>query len=232
MEHCIAAESTILDANQPSIYESAFISYGKGGLYFNEIGTYLIRAVYYSLDGSIVTSDTINLRVQAPHNSTDEQVADLFLGHEQGTLLYLLGSDSEFLNNGNEAFNAMISQYPEHSLAVYARLVKGVNAGRMFKTITEDKQLTLRKPQYAEAIDQLSAVVNASEKGKGVDNITLNMAMLRMANNQKSSGNPKAAKETAEQMLEIFRKKSLKPHVMQKLEAQVRDYATSAKRKQ
>jgi len=232
MEHCMAAESTILDANQPSIYESAFISYGKGGLYFNEIGTYLIRAVYYSLDGSIVNSETLNLRVQAPHNSTDEQVADLFLGHEQGTLLYLLGSDSEFLNNGNEAFNTMISQYPEHSLAVYARLVKGINAGRMFKTITEDKQLTLRKPQYSEAIDQLSMVVNASEKGKGVDNITLNMAMLRMANNQKSSGNPKAAKETAEQMLEIFRKKSLKPHVMQKLEAQVRDYATSAKRKQ
>jgi len=231
MEHCVAAELTTLDANQPSIYESAFISYGKAGHYFNEIGTYQLRAIYYSLDGSLVTSDTLDFRVHAPHNSTDEEVADLFLGHEQGTLLYLLGSDSEFLNKGNEAFNTMIADYGDHPLTVYAHLVKGINAGRMFKTISADKKLSLRAPQYEEAVNQLSAVVDASEKGKGVDNITLNMAMINMAGDQKSSGNQKAAKETAERMLEIFRKKSLKPHVMQLIESKAREFITAGKRK-
>lgn len=231
LEHCVASEVTTLDADQPSIYESAFISYGKAGHYFNEMGTYQLRAIYYSLDGSLVTSDTLSFRVQAPHNSTDEEVADLFLGDEQGTLLYLLGSDSESLKKGNEAFDSLIASYGDHPLTVYAHLVKGINAGRMFKTVSADKKLSVRAPQYEEAVNQLSAVVDASEKDKGVDNITLNMAMLRMAGDQKSAGNQKAAKETAEHMLEIFGKKSLRPHVMQLIEAKARDFTTAGKRK-
>jgi hypothetical protein len=228
MEHCVAADVTTLDANQPSIYESAFISCGKAGQYFNEIGTYQLRAVYHSLDGSLVTSDTLEFRVQTPHSSTDEEVADLLLGHEQGTLLYLLGSDSVFLNKGNEAFDTLIADYPDHPLTIYARLVKGINAGRMFKTISTDKKVSIRAPQYLEAVNQLSAVVDATEKGKGVDNITLNMAMLRMAGDQRSSGNMKAARDTAEHMLEIFRKKSLRPHVMQLIESKAREFTAVA----
>jgi hypothetical protein len=57
------------------------------------------------------------------------------------------------------------------------------------------------------------------------------MAMLNMAGDQKSSGNQKAAKETAERMLEIFRKKSLRPHVMQLIESKAREFTTAGKRK-
>lgn len=222
IEHCMVPELTTLNTDQPSIYNSAFISYGKGGLYFDKTGTYKLRALYYSLDGSLVTSDTLNIRVRTPHSSTDEEVAELFLDDEQGTLLYLLGSDSEFLKNGNAAFDTVLNDYGDHPLAVYANLVKGSNAGRAFKSITPDKKITVRPPMYKEAIAQLSEVVDSSEKGKGVDNITLNMTMLRMADYQKASGNLNNAKETAERMLEIFGKKSLKPHIMSLIEAQAR----------
>jgi hypothetical protein len=113
-------------------------------------------------------------------------------------------------------------------LTIYARLAKGINAGRTFKTISADKKVSIRAPQYDEAVSQLSAVVDATEKGKGVDNITLNMAMLRMAGDQKSSGNMKAARDTAEHMLEIFRKKSLRPHVMQLIESKAREFTAVA----
>jgi hypothetical protein len=222
MEHCIAEGVTTLNDKQPSIYESAFISYGKGGQYFDQIGAYQLRALYYAPGGSLVFSDVINLRVRSPHSDTDEEVADLLLGDEQGTLLYLLGSDSEFLKKGNEAFEKVLKDYPDHPLAVYPQLVKGFNAGRAFKTITEDKVLTVRQPRYSEAISLLSSVVDVSERGQGVDNITLDTTMIRMANNQKTSGDSKGAKETAERMLDIFSKKSLRPHIMQLIEEQAR----------
>jgi len=231
MEHCVAPEITTLDADQPSIYESAFISYGKGGHYFDEIGEYQLRAIYHSLDGSLVTSDTLSFRVKAPHNSTDEDVADLLLGDEQGTLFYLLGSDSEFLKKGNKAFDTLISDYTEHPLTLYAHLVKGINAGRMFKSISADKTVSIRAPQYKEAVSQLSVVVDKSEKEKGADNITLNMVMMRMAADQKASGDSKAAKETAERMVQIFEKKSLRPHVMQMIESQAKEIIEAPGRK-
>lgn len=222
MEHCIVPEMTVLDAENPSIYESAFIGYGKGGFYFDQAGQYQLRAVYYALDGSLVLSDIITLRVRSPLSSTDEEVADLFFGDEQGTLLYLLGSDSNFLKKGNEAFDQVLESYGEHAMAVYARLAKGINSGREFKSLTPQKTLTARKPQYKESINTLSDVVDASEAGKGVDNITLNMAMRRMASAQKSLGDKKGAKETMERMVSFFEKKSLKPHVMRLIEAQAK----------
>lgn len=223
IEHCIAPDVMTLTADKPSIYESAFISYGKGGFYFNQPGLYKLRAMYYSLDGSLVVSDTLDIRVQAPHSSTDEEVTDLFLGKEQGTLLYLLGSDSKFLQNGNSAFDTVINEYDDHELAVYAKLVKGFNDGRAFKSITNKKELTVRPPMYEKAIAELSDVVDASEKDKeGVDNITLDMTMLRMAQNQKAAGDIKGAKETGERMLDIFSKKSLKPHIMSYIEWKVK----------
>lgn len=219
IEQCIAPDIMTLTADKPSIYESAFISYGKGGFYFNQPGLYKLRAMYYSLDGSLVVSDTLNIRVQSPHNSTDEEVADLFLGKEQGALLYLLGSDSKLLKNGNIAFEKVINEYDEHELAVYAKLVKGFNDGRAFKSITNKKELTVRPPMYDKAIAELSDVVDASEKDEeGVDNITLDMTMLRMAQNQKAAGDTKGAKETRERMLDIFSKKSLQPHIMSYIE--------------
>ncbi len=222
MEHCIVPEMTVLDAENPSIYDSAFIGYGKGGFYFDQAGQYQLRAVYYALDGSLVLSDIITLRVRSPLSSTDEEVADLFIGDEQGTLLYLLGSDSNFLKKGNEAFDQVLESYGDHVMAVYTRLVKGINSGREFKSMTPQKTMTVRKPQHKESIGMLSDVVDASEAGKGVDNITLNMAMRRMASAQKSLGDKKGAKETIERMVSFFEKKSVKPHVMRLIEAQAK----------
>lgn len=220
MEHCMAADVTRLDAERPSIYESAYIGYGKGGFYFDQAGVYKIRAVYYALDGSLVLSDILTLRVRTPLSSTDEEIADFFFGDEQGTLLYLLGSDSNFLKRGNEAFDQILDRYSDHPMVVYARLVKGINAGREFKSLTPQKTMMVRAPEHGDCIKLLSEVADASEAGKGVDNITLNMTMRRMASAHKSTGDERGAKETMERMVNIFSKKSLKPHVMRLIEAQ------------
>lgn len=214
MEHCVAVETEVLDQSKPSIYESAYIGYDQEkGHIFDQPGLYKLRGVYYALDGSMVLSQVMTLRVRSPLTSADEEVAELFLGDEQGTLLFLLGSDSDSLKRGNEAFDLVLDKHADHELAVYARLVKGFNAAREFKAVTPDLKVQVREPQPEEAVELLSSVVDASKTQQGVDNITLNLAMQRMALTQIEAGDEKGARATINEMGAIFRAKKLKPHV-------------------
>jgi hypothetical protein len=214
IEHCVQVETTILDEAQPSIYESAYIGYDKHkGQIFDQPGRYKLRAAYYALDGSIVLSNTITIRVRAPISAADEEVAELFLGDEQGMLLYLIGSDSEFLGHGNEALELVLDKYAEHPLAVYAQFIQGFAASKEFKTLGTDYKVSVREPQLDKAIPLLSAVVSTSETGVGLDNISLNMTMQRLARTHMLNDDEKSARATITQMGAIFRKKGLKDHV-------------------
>lgn len=223
VEQCLETETTVLDCDNLSIYASAYIGYGKGGFYFDQSGLYHLRAIYHALDGSEVVSNVLTLRVRNPLDKTEEAIADFYSGHDQGTLFFLLGSDSKFLNSGNTALDNVIDRYSDHPLSVYAKLVKGVNAGRAFKTITEDKVLVQRKPDTNEAIKSLTEVVAASTKSDGmqeggVDNITLNMAMRKLARAQTSEGDLEKADKTLDDLVGYFRDRlHLKPHVISQI---------------
>jgi len=221
IQQCNEPELVVLDETNPSIYSSAYIGYGKDGFYFDQTGVYRIRAIYYALDGSEVVSNAIDVRVRSPLNKEDDQVADLYFGDEQGTLFYLLGSDSEYLQKGNDAFQEVLTRHKKHPLAVYAELVNGINATRNFKTIEADKELTERAPKPEESVPLLKQVVAASEDDAGVDNITLNMTARRLIRAQKQAGDKKNADETAKSMKNFFQKKKLKPHVLEKINSQV-----------
>ncbi len=223
LEHCIIPETTVLDAQKPAIYESAYIGYGKDGFYFDQPGTYRLRAVYYALDGSRVLSNTLNMRIRSPQSTEDEEVADLFFGEGQGKLLYLLGSDNPFLQGGNDAFDLVLDKYGAHPLAVYAKLAKGTNLGREYKKFTSQKKFITRKPNTGESIDLLSAVVVGSEKDAGVDNITLNQTMRFLAKVQKAAGDIEKAKDTMKRMVDIFSKKSFNAHVMEFIKTQAKE---------
>ena len=214
MEHCVAVETDRLNESKPSIYDSAYIGYDQEkGHIFNQPGLYKLRGVYYALDGSRLLSPVISLRVRNPLTRADEEVAELFLGDEQGALLFLLGSDAESLKRGNEAFDLVLDKHAGHELAVYARLVKGFNAAREFKAVTPDLKVQVREPQPEAAVALLSSVVDASKAQQGVDNITLNMTMQRMALTQIEAGDKKGARATINEMWSIFRAKKLRPHV-------------------
>ncbi|RMD58817.1 MAG: hypothetical protein D6828_02340 [Nitrospirae bacterium] len=224
IEHCVEVETTTLDENNPSIYESAYIGYDKTrGLLFSQPGLYKLRGIYYALDGSVVLSDITSLRIRAPLSSVEEEIADLLLGDEQGMLFYLLGSDSESLSKGNEALDLLIDKYSDNPLSVYAQWIKGINASREFKHVTTDYQIEVREPEYDKADKLLSAVIEASEAEKGLDNITLNKTMRCKARTDIAAGKRKEAEETLKRMEDIFAKKDLKPHVMNTIKEQVEE---------
>ena len=224
MEHLVIPALVTLDRDRPAIYESAYIGYGRGGLYFDSPGQYQIRAVYYAPDGSRVVSNPMAVRVRSPLSHEEDSAAELLMGEEQGQLLYYLGSDSAYLRSGMEALETLVERHGKSPLAIYGRLVRGVNASREFKTITRENRVQVRKPDHSESIRDLTAVMTASEGGKGLDNISLNLVMRTLADVQEASGDEQEAASTARKMVEVFGRMGLRPQVMRMIEQQAAAY--------
>jgi hypothetical protein len=116
--------------------------------------------------------------------------------------------------------NELLDRHAKHPLAVFAQLVKGCNDERTFKTIDAAKALTLRPARATEAVRQLRSVVTSSAGNEGVDNITLNMVIRRLARAEAKAGNAEKAAATLNQMPATFRKKGVKSQVLQVIELQ------------
>lgn len=187
-------EEVLALAPGASVESSAYVGYGRRGFYFEQPGIYEVRAVYSAVDGSRVVSNVAKLRVRAPSEQADEELADLFLGDETGQLLFLLGSDSPTLARGNEALDVVLDKFGSDPLADYARLVKGVNAAREFKTLTADNELRVRDARVDESVKLLEQVADPGAGGTNVDRITRNMAAAVLAEVSEGQVAPKKAK--------------------------------------
>ncbi|MEV4394794.1 M12 family metallo-peptidase [Nonomuraea sp. NPDC049607] len=215
--HCGNPDRRVtLDAATPALYDSAYIGYGADGLTFPTPGTYRLRALCRVPDGSTVVSAERTIQISPPHNEQDRQAGDLLMGSQQGTLLALLGSDAPQLAEGNAALDELITTHPDHPLAVYAHMVKGTNAGRHFQTLGKNG-ITVRPADTATSIEQLGAVVETTlDTGTdaGVDNITLNEAMRRLARAHARAGDLKQADTVLDQLVDTFRDKDVPPPVL------------------
>ncbi|GLF99598.1 hypothetical protein [Streptomyces yaizuensis] len=213
------APTTVLDHTTPALYESAYIGSGGDGLYFAEPGLYRVTAAYQAPDGSRTVSAPTAFRVRAPLDRTDQHVGELLIGDEQGTLLTLLGSDAPTLTSGNDALQEVVERYGDHPLATYARLARGANAGRHFQTLT-DSGLTVRPPDIADSVRQLTAAVDASLGDEGLDNITLNAAMRRLALVHAKDGDTEAANQVLDTLVTTFENKGVPAPVQATVTAQ------------
>ncbi|HSN60095.1 MAG TPA: hypothetical protein VLR49_04120, partial [Ferruginibacter sp.] len=222
-EMCIEPEHTVLNSNNPGVYESSYIGFGKDGFIFDQVGTYQIRAVFYHEDGSRIVSETLKLRVKYPSGQQDDEIADLLMTDEVGYLFAFLGSDGDYLRKGNDALNLIADKYRDHPLAVYAQFVQGVNEQRTFKTITPDKSLEVRTPNFAIGEALLNEVIDKSKAGYGLDNISLNQSMQILAKAYQREGNTKAAESTVKSIVTHFNKQPIKQEVKEMI---ARDAAT------
>jgi hypothetical protein len=210
---CVVPEHKVLNKANPGVYESSYIGFGKQGFIFDQVGTYQLRGVYYHEDGSRIVSNTLKIRVKHPMSTEDNEVADLLLNEEVGYLLAFMGSDAPYLRRGNDALNLIVNKYKDHPLAVFAQFIKGVNEQRTFKTITPEKELVVREPDFAGGEAFLTEVISKSKAGKGLDNISLNQSMQILAKAYQREGNMKAAESTVKGIASHFNKQPIKQEV-------------------
>ncbi|WP_386376414.1 hypothetical protein [Streptosporangium lutulentum] len=213
---CGSQERVTLDATTPALYESAYIGYGAAGLTFTQPGTYRLQARYTAPDGSVIASPDHTIAVNAPVDDADKAAGDLLIGDQQGTLLALRGSDAPQLADGNAALDTLITDHPDHPLAVYALMAKGTNAGRDFLTLTPEG-IDVRAADTDTSITQLSTVVETTlDPGTdaGVDNITLNETMRTLARAHADGGDIKQADAVLDQLVEVFADKGVPETVL------------------
>lgn len=211
-EHLCLPQMVMLTEANPSIEASAYIGYGKGGLYFDQPGTYLLKAAYHTPEGGIITSPDVRIRVKSPVSAEAAAIGELYLGDEQGRLFYLLGSDGPHLQRGNDAFATVLDQYPDHPLSVYAALVQGVNAARDFKLVGADRKVSIRKHDPKRCSELIGRVMKLSSKGVGVDHATVSYAMRKAAESHLRSGDKAGAKKTVDSLKAFLEKQDLEPH--------------------
>ncbi|MFC5744714.1 hypothetical protein [Actinomadura rugatobispora] len=216
---------TTLTADQPALYDSAYLGSGADGQYFTDPGLYTVRALYIAPDGSRVVSPDLTIRIRLPRTGDDQDAGELLMGDQAGTLMALLGSDSAALQAGNDALAELSDRFPGHPLAVYSRLAQGANAGRHYQHL-RDGQIHVRQPATKDAITQLTAAVDASTGPGGLNGITLNAAMRRLATVHAKAGDQTAADATLDRMVDHFRARHLPAHIL----ATIQDQADTTRR--
>jgi hypothetical protein len=176
------------------IQDSAYIGFGKGGMYFDQPGRYQIRAMYHGLDGETVVSNLLTTRVRYPVTAKEERMADLLIGDEQGALFYLMGSDADSLRRGAAALEQILDEYKEDPVANYVRLIKGVNLSRQFKTIERTGTLSVRPVDISAAASLLDA---AAAQPSPIDKISKGQVLRKLAVAQEKAGDKEGARKSA-----------------------------------
>jgi hypothetical protein len=214
-------ETTILNDNNPAIYTSAYIGYGKD-LYFDQIGEYSIRVIYYALDGSRVYSNILSINVIPALNRTDQQVANLLQQDQVGKSFALLGV-SPVLPKANQAFDTILKEYSDSNLAVYVQFIKGITEGREFKLIEDGKINVLKEPSPKTSIPLLEKVVEKTKQNQRLDNITANFAMRKLSQQHLLNKDNKKAKQVMDDMVTFFSEKGLNVNVINTIKIQAKD---------
>lgn len=194
IDHLMDSEPRFL-ADGEVIEDSAYIGFGAGGVYFEQPGTYKVRAIYHAPDGSQVFSNVAEIRVRYPVTQADEDLADLLVGEEQGALFYLLGSDSEALSSGNRAFDTVLEKYAKNPLADYVQAARGVNLARTF-VIVDDTRPNLAEVRPPKLDDSEGLLNAATAKNSRIDDISKAVFLRKLAREQRKGGDEDAANAT------------------------------------
>jgi hypothetical protein len=220
MRGCSAQETVDLSPDTPARYESIYLGFGKGGFYFDQSGTYEIRATYRAPDGSTLVSNVHALRVRSPLTREDEHVAELLGGtRDHGKLIYLNGSRARHLESATRDLKEVASKYANHPLAAYARLALGIDAARRFKRFDDDGKLSSAKPEFKESVQYL--LKGRRPLPASIDNITLSHAMQQLARSQKQEDGPDKAEQTLTVLARHLGAQKLKPFVLGRVANQV-----------
>jgi hypothetical protein len=193
IDQCVAPQPVALDTTAP-LGESVFVGYGHEGLYFDAPGVYQLRAAYSALDGSQIVSNILQLRVRSPITQADDELADLLLDDNVGALFYLQGSDAEQLRSGRDALDLIIDKHAAHPLSRYARMIKGTNLARDFKTVrTDSDDVHIRQADGSgEAQKLLAGIVETSGDAGMPDRSALTAVMAGLADGPARKGGTKA----------------------------------------
>ncbi|MFE5853016.1 hypothetical protein ACFQ61_07310 [Streptomyces sp. NPDC056500] len=144
----------------------------------------------------------------------------LATGDDQGTLLAFLAPTPP--PHHRQRRTPRDQRTPgDHPLAAYARLARGANAGRHFQTVG-DGRLQIRQPDITTSVTQLTEAINTSrsDQNTGLDNLTLDAALRRLATVHAEAGDLERADAALDTLVTHFHDQGDLAHVEQHIQQQ------------
>jgi hypothetical protein len=132
--YCWESRKSVLMPGKAA-YQSLFISAGRNGWDLAEPGYYNIQIALH-LDDEDIVSNPLRLRVAPPTDYDEEFLAQDFFGDEVGRVMALDGS--LFLTKGNDILREAAERFPDHRVAMHARIALGAPLARPFKQLQLD----------------------------------------------------------------------------------------------
>jgi hypothetical protein len=196
------------------LYESAFVTYGAKGFYFEEPGEYQIWAVY-GAGGLRLRSNLLRLRVAFPQSSADEEMALWTFGRDQGHVLYMRGA--EYLQAGNDRLHEVIERFPDSNLSRYIHFCFGNSRARAFKDLVAGRVRSSQPEFAAKELEQARKFSPVYEKYSALDNITHGRAADLLANLYLQMDEPQKARSTLIETARYFKRIDVKPEVIEEM---------------
>ncbi len=190
------------------LYQDIHLTFGKEGFYFQEPGTYLIRAVYLGGERRTCYSNVLSLRVAAPRTMEQEHLAADFFDPINGHLLAVGPSGSAQFTSNIDFFREVVEKLPDtavsKTLAAYLGMVDGIP----FKDVRHEQTvengipirqsiMTCTKPDSKQALKYLDQALATSDSiYQGIPNLESRQLWIDLAHIHEASGDIKQAKET------------------------------------
>ncbi|MET4639221.1 hypothetical protein [Mycetocola sp. 2940] len=168
---CVEPRAEVLEPGLSS-YESLPLFAGLNGWDVAEPGVYDVH-VAAAVDGAIVFSTPLRLRIAAPQNAEEERLAGEFFTEDVGRALTFSGTVA--LVDANETLRKTVDRLPSSAAAVHAAVALAQPLARDFKSLTipetdvpmtsvadADGSVALRRAKPDQALSVMSTATSAS----------------------------------------------------------------------
>jgi hypothetical protein len=169
---CWRSKNAVLERGN-SMYESLFLSAGKGDWAISEPGIYQIR-VCLRVGGEDVVSNPLTIRVLPPRSYDEQSLAQDFFTDDVGRTLAFDGT--RYLERANTTLREIVERFPQSRAAVHANIALAMPLAKPHKLLdlpTESRNGAVRgpqarinvKPAEAEAIETFAAALGLRPDG-------------------------------------------------------------------
>ena len=237
---CRKLDMTVLQPGQ-SMYEALPVFAGLNGWDVSEPGVYQIR-VAINVDGQVVTSDPLQLRIAPPRSWDEEDVAQEFFSEDVGRTLAFAGT--AVMGSANEVLRDTVERVPQTRAAIHAAAALATPLAKDYKVlmIPEGQPTTngvaaaggiveQRPARVDDAVKLLKGTITTHAAAETFGDITFRRKVEAVNRALAESGAVQPAAEMQASLRDILKERGVPAEVIDKVDGQAKAYTAAAKSK-
>ena len=228
-QYCWQSAHTVLPPGE-SVYESLFVSAGKGGWDLAEPGRYLIQAALH-LDDEDIVSAPLTIRIAPPQGYEEEFLAQDLFTDEVGRSLAFDGTRT--LESANNTLREVRSRLPGRRVAIHAAIALACPMTQNYKSLQVDpkkpreEQLAFKadQPRMDQALEEFRSAIDQPRDvaAESLGHIDYADYTIRFSRQLADAGEADLARDLAHSMLTTLSKRAVPDNILAQLQARLPD---------